>query len=166
MPTPTYDLVATTTLAASTPEVVFGSLPQTYRDLILVASAASTGSGTNAAIRFNFDSGSNYTRQFLGANGVGSVSAGTSTQTGFQYDNFGFTTTTLGNTNHILQIMDYSATDRQKFVLARANRAGDTIDTLSGRWVNNAAITTIQIVSFSGESYIAGSTFSLYGIVA
>lgn len=166
MPTATYDLIASTTLAASTPTVTFGSLPQTYRDLILIVSAASTGSGTNAAIRFNSDSGSNYTRVFMGANGVNVVSSGTTTQTGFQFDNFGFVTTTLGATNHVLQIMDYSATDKHKTILARANRAGDTLDAIAGRWANTAAITSVEVVSFSGESYISGSTFNLYGIAS
>ena len=166
MPTPTYTALANITLGSSASTITFSSIPATFRDLVLVVAAASTGSGTNAAIRFNSDSGSNYTRVFMGVNGVGTFSSGTSTQTGFQFDNFGFVTTTLGATNHLLSINDYSATDKHKTILARANRAGDTLDALAGRWANTAAITSVQVVSFSGESYIAGSTFALYGIAS
>lgn len=166
MPKKTYTQINSVTLAASSSTVTFSSLPQNFRDLVLIASAASTGGGTNAAVRFNSDSGSNYSRVLMGANGVGAVGTAAGTQTGFQYDNWAFTTTTLGNSNHILQIMDYSATDKHKTILARANRFGETIDALAGRWANTAAITSVQVVSFSGESYIAGSTFTLYGIEA
>ena len=165
MPTPTYDLIASTTLAASTSEVVFGSLPSTYRDLILIARAANT-SASNNGIRLNGDSGSNYSRLFMGVNGVGAISSGTSTSSGFQYDNFAFTTATVGETNHIIQIMDYSATDKHKTILTRANRAGDTIDALAGRWANTSAITSVTVYSISGFSFAANSTFNLYGVIS
>jgi hypothetical protein len=165
MPTATYTALATVTLGSSVGTVTFSSIPATYRDLVLVIAAANT-SDSNNGIRFNSDSGSNYSRQFLGANGVGAFSANTSTSTGFQYDNFGYTTTTLGNTNHLIQIMDYSATNKHKTILTRANRAGDTIDTLSGRWGNTSAITSVVVYSISGFNFSANSRFDLYGIAS
>lgn len=163
--TQTYRPLATVTLATNASTVTFSNIPNTYRDLILIANAANT-SDSNNGIRFNSDSGSNYSRIFLGANGVGAVSSGSSTSTGFQYDNFAFTQTTVGNTLHIIQVMDYSATDRHKSILTRANRAGDTIDALTGRWANTNAITTVGLYSISGFNFATGSRFDLYGVIA
>jgi hypothetical protein len=166
MPTATYTPLATVTLSSAASTITFSNIGSGYRDLILVCAAANGGSGSNNGIRFNGDTGSNYSRIFMGANGVGAVSSGTSTSTGFQYDNFGFTTNTLGSTVHLIQVLDISATDKHKTILTRANRAGDTLDALAGRWANTAAITSLGIYSITGENFLTGSRFDLYGVIA
>ena len=59
--------------------------------------------------------------------------------------------------------MDYSATDKHKTVLIRANHPGETV-ACAGRWANTAAITSITINTAS--TFVIGSVFSLYGIVS
>jgi hypothetical protein len=66
----------------------------------------------------------------------------------------------------IINIMDYSATDKHKTVLSNravADASGYTVGMQAGRWANTAAITTIYIADQSGYNFDAGSTFSLWG---
>ena len=71
------------------------------------------------------------------------------------------TTTTKGMGS--TQFMDYSATDKHKSALSRANNA--EIGTMASalRWANTAAITSIESFAFS-NSWAAGGTVNLYGI--
>ena len=159
MPTPTYDLIASTTLADATSSVVFGSLPQTYRDLILVSRNSMTAA-VSCFIRFNNDTGSNYTGVRIFNSGGGSTAASDN----FAPAEIGFNTTT--NTG-ISNIMDYSATDKHKTYLTRWGNADGTayVQSYATRWANTAAITTINITPTS-NSIAAGSTFSLYGVIS
>jgi hypothetical protein len=159
MPTPTYDLISTTTLAASTSEVVFSGLPQTYRDLILVSRNSMTAA-VSCFVRFNNDTGGNYTAvRIFNSSGGSSVVSDTFGPAEIGYN----TTTNLG----IVQIMDYSATDKQKSYLSRWGNADGTayVQFYAARWANTSAITTIMITPTS-NSIAAGSTFSLYGVIS
>ena len=42
MPTPTYDLLASSVLGSNTATVSFSSIPSTYQDLVLVVNASAT----------------------------------------------------------------------------------------------------------------------------
>jgi hypothetical protein len=131
--------------------------------LILVCSGTSSNGSINSIlIRFNADSGSNYS--FVNINGTASgVGRGASTATGALA---GLTISSSINAN-ISQIMDYSATDKHKIVLARENALGESyVRASSSRWANTAAITSITCVIDTGANFNSGSTFSLYGIVA
>lgn len=156
--TPTYDLIATTTLAASSSSVSFASVPQGYRDLVLVASTTTTGED---GIQVNGDTGSNYSTVQMRGNGsaTGSVS---------------FTDTLIAPSTQIsvpsgtlkqwsIQIMDYSATDKHKTFLTRFGSASVQVQAQANRWANTSAITSIRIMN---ATYDAGSTFTLYGIAA
>lgn len=152
MPTATYDLIASTTLAASAPEVVFGSIPNTFRDLVLVSSISVTGAG-NATISFNNDTGANYSRVYM----LGTGSSATSGSDTFRQ----FTQVTAGlRTSNITQIMDYSATDKHKTFLTRDNNTTDGVVAYAFRWANTAAITSITL----NASFAAGASFALYGV--
>jgi hypothetical protein len=152
--TQTYRPLATVTLGSSASSVTFSSIPATYRDLILIAAA--NGSSNELNIRFNGDSGANYSR--VVAYGPGPTSfaqtGNTSIQTGIGTSNFQAS---------ITQIMDYSATDKHKTVL---NRGSTSVVAMgASRWANTAAITTLLCSAGSG-TFASGSTFSLYGVIA
>jgi len=154
MPTSTYTALATVTLGGTASSVTFSSIPATYRDLILVGTG--TISGAVGSIRFNADTGSNYTR-------VGMLGNGSSTSS------FADTSAEVFLNNSpmtgILQIMDYSATDKHKTYLHRDNNASSLVVAQAGRWANTAAITTVGIVAVGG-TFSAGVTFALYGIAS
>ena len=68
---------------------------------------------------------------------------------------------------NIMQIMDYSATDKHKTALVRANLSTKQVSAAALRWANTSAITSIQVTHGTGGSnYTAGSTFALYGIAS
>jgi len=61
----------------------------------------------------------------------------------------------------VIQIMDYTATDKHKSVLVRAN-SGSATAAHAGRWANTSAINEINFNS----SLPAGATIHIYGIEA
>jgi len=67
----TYVPIQAITLSASTSSVDFTNIPQTFTDLIIVASAryVSTNTGQGLGIRFNGDTTSNYSFTILEGNG-------------------------------------------------------------------------------------------------
>ena len=162
MATPTYDLLDSVTLSSSASSVTFSSIDQSYRDLVLIVEAlGNASSAANVLVTFNSDSGSNYT--YLGMSGNGSTASaftGTSTSiSGFGSDG---TTRVLSS----FQINDYSATDKHKPVLVRANQPGSVVQARVARWANTSAITTVTITDNLANGYSVGSTFYLYAIAS
>ena len=161
MTTPTYIPLATITLGSTDASVVFGSIPATYRDLVLVA-AMTSNIGTDIDFRFNGNTSSVYSNVIMSGNGSGTFSP-SGTETYLRPTYYGGSGTTAGN-NVIMQIMDYSATDKHKSILSRTSNANYGVDATSGRFAVTDAITSIEIFNISGRIWQIGSTFSLYGI--
>ena len=164
MPTPTYTALATVTLGSSASSVTFSSIPATYRDLILVSSVALSPAG-DVHLRFNSDTGSNYSTVF-GYGYSGGTGSASETQSFMTTTVYGAASTTIGEHAGVVQIMDYSATDKHKTVLSRANRANSGVDFIAGRWANTSAINTILVFHAAGRTLLTGTTLNLYGIVA
>ena len=161
MPTPTYTPLATVTLASSAASVTFSSIPATYRDLILVYNGT-VNIGATSAIRFNGDSGSNYNEvQMYGVGSGSGTSSSSSNQTSL---NVGYPGT--GLTQISLAILDYSATDKHKTTLSRSDNAAVVTSAHAGRWASTSALTSISFSTTGVITYAAGSTFSLYGVIA
>jgi hypothetical protein len=159
MPTSTYTPLATVTLGASASSVTFSSIPATYRDLILLATGTTT-SAQNLFLRFNSDSGSNYSHvgMFANSGGNGSFSG---TTTSISQGGIG-----TAESNNTFQIMDYSATDKHKTVLVRFGVGGNVVQASAERWANTAAITTILAFPSGSTQFLTGTILSLYGIAS
>jgi hypothetical protein len=165
MPTPTYTALATRTLTSTAASVTFSSIPATYRDLILVTEViAGTNQGAN--VRYNSDSGSNYSTVVMRAYGASIAESGSTT------DNVIYITYSgIGSGQKCLttfSVMDYSATDKHKTALHRSNYTGTSttfVEAMATRWANTSAITSLQFFASTG-SFAVGSTFSLYGVIA
>jgi hypothetical protein len=159
MPTPTYTSLATITLGSSASSVTFSSIPATYRDLVLVVNGTLTDN-TNIRVRFNGDTGSNYSFVYAGGTSSGPESAALTFAFALVGD-FGTSQSTV-----IGQIMDYSATDKHKTVLGRGNRfSTEAVQMTANRWANTSAITSIVVFPGLG-SMNTGTTLSLYGIAS
>jgi hypothetical protein len=159
LPTPTYTALATVTLGTSASSVTFSSIPATYRDLIFVFSGTAV-STTGLGLRFNSDTGSNY--NYVQMYGTGSLTF-SNTQSGTSLD---IGVIGSGQSDNHLQIMDYSATDKHKTILARVNsESWANIRAAAGRWANTSAINNIQVIG-TGANFAAGLTLSLYGVIA
>jgi hypothetical protein len=151
----TYTQINSVTLAAASSSVSFDSIPQNFRDLIIVSTSrtAITSSGY-ANLRFNSDSGNNYSELWIQPGGAGSFSSGA---------DFGY----FGSfSQNVIQIFDYSSTDKHKIILHRPDTiAVDLLQMRVGRWASNSAVSTIRLGTSAGN-YATGSTFTLYGIEA
>jgi hypothetical protein len=77
----------------------------------------------------------------------------------------GLATDTAGEwSTNIIQVMNYSNTTTNKTVLARAGIAGDRTRAIVNLWRSTSAITSILIINNGSVNFVAGSTFTLYGI--
>jgi hypothetical protein len=160
MPTATYIALANLTLTSSDASVEFTSIPDTYRDLVLVAQTKATGN-TYARVRVNGDTGSNYTRARTFANS-GGVSSGTNTLNAFDLSDVNTTDWNFDT----LHFLDASATDKHKTVLIRSSQTNvSEVSTQVGRLATTSRITSITVLTNS-NAFAIGSTFTLYGIVS
>lgn len=161
MPT-TYEPIATYTLSGSTNLVTFSSIPQTFTDLILVASYSGTSTGLN--IYPNGDSSSNKSATVIRGNGSSYESLSASSIAFRDY----WTTVTNSSgefTVSIVHFNNYSNSTTYKTALVRRSVTSAYVEALINTWQSTAAITQLQIYSASGN-YVSGSTITLYGIKA
>ena len=154
--------LANITLGSTANTVTFSSIPSSYRDLCLVISAAVPSA--NASYTINNDTSSTYNWVTLEGNGstVSSVNNG---------DTFGLFANNYivwyssNQTLVTMDILDYSATDKHKTILTRANRPDNAINAVVCRWPSTAAITSLRL-NANTSNFAAGSTFALYGVSA
>ena len=158
----TYTPIATTTLGSGSSSVTFSSISGSYTDLILVANAACTATGQWIALRFNSDSGTNYSDTVLEGNGSTASSNRESNLNRAQFVYNSGTDSTYGTVT--FNIQNYSNSTTYKTTLGRWNYAGNATTAGVAMWRNTAAITSVTLVS-SG-TMTTGSTFTLYGIQA
>ena len=168
MPTPTYTPLANITLGSAASSVTFSSISGAYRDLVLVIEASPADTSFPAVwLRANSDTGSNYSYVRMTGNGSTAASLSNASQTVLQIGSaFGLGGTTASRAVIVVQIMDYTATDKHKSVLSRASTPNNGVEAATSRWANTAAITTIQALVSAGTGFATGSSFALYGIVA
>lgn len=165
----TYEPIATTTLSTNTATVTFSSISGTFTDLVLIANYGHSATDQALRLRFNSDTGSNYSLTSLYGNGTSAGSVRASNQTGayIAYYVDAFTSVT---TLTLCHIMNYSNTTTNKTIISRTGRP-DPGTNLPGTeavvnlWRNTGAITTIDLSANSGN-LLSGSTFTLYGIKA
>jgi hypothetical protein len=153
----TYEPIATTTVSgSSTTAVTFSSIPSTYTDLVLIANATASSAGQGMNLTFNGDTGSNYSSTRLYGSGS------SDRQTSGTFINFALGSFDAGQLV-LANIQNYSNSTTNKTMLLRQNTASAFVGALVGLWRNTAAINAITI-QISGGNYVAGSTFTLYGV--
>jgi hypothetical protein len=164
--TNTYIALSTITLATATSSVTFGSIPQTYRDLVLVVGNLSAAAANTLYARLNGDSGSNYSLVVAsGSSGGVNFNSSGSTDQGMFFGSGFQGVSPSGVSQATLQIMDYSATDKHKSSLSRYSATvRSEVDMGAARWANTSAVTSIEARISGSVSYNSGTTFSLYGI--
>jgi hypothetical protein len=163
MATNTYVALQTQTLTTTAASITFSSINQGYTDLVIIAQIKGTAN-TFLNLRFNGDTGSNYSRTVLSGDGSTVISERRSNQTSINTD---YNETIQTNLNYIttLHIMNYANSTTNKTVLCRPNNAATGVGATVGLWRNTAAITSVSLVANS-NSFDSGSTFTLYGIAA
>lgn len=160
MPTSAMTALATITLASAQSTVTFSSITGSYRDLRLIVSATNSSASTNLRLQYNGDTATNYSFVVMEGNGSSAISAASGAFAGALVGE-----SYVAESMQVIDILDYSATDKHKTALARNNRPAGATTAIANRWANTAAITTILV--FPGSStFAAGSTFTLYGVSA
>jgi hypothetical protein len=164
---PAMTALANLTLTGSQASISFTGFASSFRDLYIVATGNTPGNNAYYQVRYNGDTGANYSIQQQ--YGAGSAAAG-------GYQAFGLTSITptgsgsnteLGSTTlalFALDIFDYSQTNKRKVAISRSSSSGNAINSWIGTWHNTAAITSISVFPSAG-SFAAGNTFTLYGVI-
>lgn len=153
----TYTPIATTTLGSAASFVTFSSIASTYTDLKVVINGAVTTGGPNIYLQYNGDTATNYSQTILYGDGS---SAGTFRNTNNNKQVIGDANTTIGTT--IADVMNYSNTTTYKTNLAR-NSMSAYVEAWVGLWRSTSAINSI-LIGVTSSTFIAGSTFTLYGV--
>jgi hypothetical protein len=154
-------------VVSSTGSVILSNIPATFQDLMLVVSARTDSSTlTSALLRFNGDSGSNYSSTMLLGNGSSATSERYSNES-FVRIGYAIGSSQLASvySSQAIHILNYANTTTNKTVIARnaSDVNGSGITQLSATlWRNTAAISSITYAT----SVVAGSTLTLYGIRA
>jgi hypothetical protein len=157
----TYTELRKTTVGTATASVTLDLTGiRGYTDLVMIGSATNPTHDSGLLVRFNSDSGSNYSDTSIYGNGSSAVSFRASNATGM---NAGRTDT--GISTNIINIQNYANTTTFKTVLTRGNDSALVIATV-GLWRNTAAITSITVYDQNARNFSTGSTFSLYGIAS
>lgn len=160
-----YELIQTITPSAVS-TVTFSSIVSTYKHLqFRIVSNNGTGF-SGLSLRFNGDTGSNYSRQALYADGSSVASLGQASQDRTLVGIAGSGTSNIF-TPTLIEILDYTSTAKIKTVrsLTGNAQAGNQLVYLySGGWYNTAAITSVTVFDNSGNNFASGSRISLYGI--
>ena len=174
--TNSFESIATQTVGAGgASSVTFSSIPSTFKHLQIRFTGRSTVSNVNdgyISIRFNSDSGGNYTfLHYLQGDGS-SVSAGALYTSG--WDNI-YGSIAAGNNATasvfgagVVDILDYTNTNKYKVVRHLSgmdNNGAGKIGLGSGNWNTTTAITSITLgANGFGSNWTQYSSFALYGI--
>lgn len=166
-----YESIATQTLGSDTASVTFSSIPSTYQHLqvrcLLRTNQAATGLA-DMDIQINGDTGFNYSMHLLRGNGSSALTDSTSGQNRIKLEN---SIPRNSNTANIfgvavIDLHDYAVTGKNRVVRAivGTDLNGDGAIALgSGSRYNTAAVDSLTFF-ITGHSWLAGSTFALYGI--
>jgi hypothetical protein len=165
--TSTEVAIATTTLGSATSSITFNSIASSWTDLRLIVVASTTGtSDYNMALRFNGDSGSNYSRIGMDvANGtIYNFNNVNQTYIDWVYAHGANPTPSLIT----YDIFSYAGSTNKTTLITASHDTNTSGPTGLGRivalWRNASAITSIEL-SFASTNFAIGTTATLYGIL-
>ena len=163
-----YVLLETIALTQSAASVTFDNLPTSgYTDLKVVASSRESSSGGVGQVMYISFNGStaSFSGKYLQGNGSAASSGSLARFAALNTDSSA-TANTFANSE--IYIPNYRSSNFKSF-------SGDTVsennatlapsELLAGLWSDTAAITSITLTPTAG-SFVANSTFSLYGVAA
>jgi len=160
----TYEPIATTTLAATATNITFSSIAASWTDLKLVLVSQNSN---DIYLRFNGDTGTNYSQTLLSGNGTAAASTRTTSLAQIVL-NRSFTVSNTTPQFYSVDIFSYAgSTNKTSLIQASAdyNGSGSTVSNVA-LWRSTAAITTVAIIDSSAGNFAIGTTATLYGIKA
>jgi hypothetical protein len=171
-PVGAYDSLATVTLSATTSSITFTGIPSGYKHLQIRGISRDTRTGANeqsVMMRFNGDSGSNYSLHILEGYGSGTPTSGATTSSTQIKISLSPTADATSNIfgGFVADVLDYSSTVKNKTsrsLYGDDQNGSGTVGFASGAWYNTGAITSINIYPTNSQSFVAYSQFALYGV--
>jgi hypothetical protein len=161
-------------LASSTSSINFSSIPSGFQHLQIrcdVRSVDGGSAGNYANLRLNGDTGNNYGYKYVETtpsvansavtNGTGNIDR---LYSSYFSNNGGSATGYFASM--IIDLWDYSNTNKYKIWRCYGgwhDRSVGRHSSMAGHWLSNSAVNAISIAP-QGTSWVAGSTFALYGI--
>lgn len=162
--TTTYDCIATTTVGSNQTTVTFSSISSSYTDLIIVFQGVING---NTLFRFNSNSGTIYSQTHISSNNSSIFSENEQDITATYIGDFINEPLNPGQSNFILQVLNYANTTQNKVSFFRMNNGGGSKAQVSvNLWRSTSAINTISFTSDVTNGILAGCVFTIYGIKA
>ncbi len=168
--TPAFESIATVSVGSGgTSEIEFASIPSTFTHIQLRFSTITETGGKVIIMRFNSDSGTNYTRHFLNGQGTSASAAGGTGESSIRAFGQNIGTDTASPAVGIIDILDYTNTNKYSTVRILSgmddNGSGE-IAIESSLWLNTAAISNIKFRLNDSSDFAQYSHFALYGIKA
>ena len=160
----TYEPIQTYTVSGgSTSTITFSGISGSYTDLVLICSGNSNSGTDYPRLRVGNGSASatGYSNQQVYGTGTVATSYRESSQTGFIFATYPATSARVTTT---FNFMNYSNTTTYKTVLMRDNNSAGNVTAVVMLWQSTSAINYIEL--FITNNFVAGSTFTLYGIAA
>lgn len=162
----TYTNLATTTLGSDSASITFSSISSSFTDIIVVGRMVATSGGSNnVRMRFNGDSGNNYSLTWLYGDGT---SAGSTRNTNVSGITLSYPNSSNGiNPEFIVHVQNYSNSTTYKTALVRNSWAGSNgaASAQVGLWRDASTINQISFHT-TNTNFGAGMTITLYGIAA
>jgi hypothetical protein len=161
-----FDSIATITPYTTTTTVTFSSIPSTYKHL-QIRWFARGSSLAGLYWTFNGDSGANYARHRLSADGSSASAAGLASQNNiYTVASWGIPNAANTFAGGVYDILDYKDTNKYSTLRGLAGQDSNGsggVELVSGLWMNTAAINSITISPNVGTIQ-ANSHWALYGI--
>lgn len=163
-PAGAYDALATVTVpSGGAASITFAGIPTGYKHLQI--RALDFSSGNQVRMQLNGDTGANYSWHRLTGNGSAASSGADVNQT-LMILNFITATSTTNPMVHILDILDYANTSKNKTMRGLTGidtNGGGEITVNSGAWYNTSAVNSITFNN-NTSNFTQYSQFALYGV--
>ena len=171
-----YESIQTYTVGGGgSSSIDFTSIPSTYSHLqlrIMMRSTTAAAGTDDLWLRFNSDTGSNYSRHILQGDGTSASAGANTTQTRIPFGNSIPRASSAANVFGVavIDILDYTSTNKNKTVRGLYGSNENTTSTdfrvglNSGLWyATPAAVTSITLLP-EANNFAQYSSFALYGI--
>lgn len=175
IPPSSYESIATASGSGTT--FTLSSIPSTYKSIqircLVKTNFTAAADVTGLRIRFNGDTGTNYAYHSLLGNGAAASSENATSTNEINIPICVGSAASVGSSTFgaaIIDIVDYASTTKYKtlrsFAGANANLANTQykVALQSGLWMSTSALTSITFTNDNADSFVAGTTFALYGI--
>jgi hypothetical protein len=159
----TYTLIGSTLTPSATSSVTFSSIPQTYTDLIVVASLKPNGSSIGVSYQFNNDTGTNYSATAIYQSDGGTAASSRDTTTNQISASWFGSATSNDNIVTEIRVYNYTDTSNNKSTTSRSGTFTRGVVRIVGKYFGSTnAITTLKVVA--GNNWAVGGSVALYGI--